>query len=273
MTPYRLVEYPGEACRPTIVCLHGVYHGSWAFEGFRQPLSDAGYPVALVDLRGHWGEERLTPACDVGYDDYLKDVNRSLDQLPGKKIVVGHSLGGLLALSLRSRSDVLGQVLIAVPLPRALRSKQWRLLVEYPFRTVVFLLTGNAAGLYHHKRFIDKYFFSTRTNADTRMRAYRKIREQHEPARLFREIMGLDFLPVAPPTPTLILLGSEDPTVTADVGVELQKLTGGEIVVVEDAGHDVMLEPGATTACGEVLRWLSTGEHQQETMEPRKGGE
>lgn len=258
ISPSRVIHHEGNPQRPerpTLVFLHGVYHGSWAFEEFRQPFSDAGYPVALVDLRGHWGEDRLLPQSDVGYADLMDDASHALDRIEGEKVVIGHSLGGLLAISLSSRADIGKVVLIAAPLPHAVRSKQWRLLFEFPLPTTRFLLTGNAAALYHLPRFTDRYFFSKRTPAATKAEANRRIQSQDEPARLFRDIMSLK-LSSPRRIPSLILVGETDPTVTIDVGRELQALTGGEIVVVPDAGHDIMLEPSASVASAAILEWL-----------------
>lgn len=251
----RLIEHCGAADRPTIVFLHGVYHGSWAFEQFWPPFQQSGFSVGLLDLRGHWGEHRLQPNSPVGFAEFLKDANQALDRLPGEKVLVGHSLGGLLALKLAARTDLVAMVLMATPLPSAIRRKQWRLLLEFPFQTTRFLLTGNAAALYHAERFTARYLFSRRTSAETKALAQARIRQQHEPARLFREIMSLDFSPSERRIPTLLVLGEEDPTVTSEVGFALQRLTQGEVVTIPQAGHDIMLEPNAAQASQIVLDW------------------
>jgi len=253
----RLTVCEGQKHRPTLVFLHGVYHGSWAFEEFSQAFSENGYPVALIDMPGHWGEERLNTRSDIGYASIVQATSQMMDAVPGRKIIIGHSLGGLVAMSLRSRNDVRAMVLMATPLPQAIRSKQWRLLVEYPWQATGFLTTGNPDWLYHHEPFTDKYFFSSFTSAEKKSFANQRIQSLHEPRKLFKEIMAKNFERSIPLKPTLIMIGSEDPTVTLKVAEQLQEITGGQIAIVERTGHDIMLEDSALFASEMILNWLS----------------
>lgn len=246
----------GQADRPTLVFLHGVYHGSWAFEEFSRAFGDAGYRVALLDMPGHWGDERLDTRSDIGYSSIVDATSQMMDEIPGRKIIIGHSLGGLVAMSLQPRTDVHAMVLMATPLPHAIRSKQWRLLVEYPRQAAGFLITGNPDWLYHHEPFTNKYLFSSFTPVEKKMYANERIQSLHEPRKLFKEIMAKNFPRQTPLKPTLIMIGSEDPTVTPEVGKQLQEITGGQIAIVDRAGHDIMLEDCARSASELILKWL-----------------
>ena len=155
----------------------------------------------------------------------------------------------------------MGSVLMATPLPQAIRSKQWRLLVEYPRQTAGFLMTGNPDWLYHHEPFTDKYFFSSFTSAEKKSLANQRIQSLHEPRKLFKEIMAKNFQRQASLKPTLIMIASEDPTVTPEVGNQLQKITGGKIAIVDRAGHDIMLEDNARSASGMILNWLRENDY------------
>lgn len=257
ISPRQHSRFPGDESLPNLVFIHGVYHDSWAFENFKKSFLHHGYPCSLIDLRGHKIAPRVKPNSQVGYKEYLADVADTLDEIHGGKVLVGHSLGGLLALSLSERKDVLGNVLISTPLPAAVRNKQLRLIAEHPINSTRFLLTGNAANLYHDTRFTDRYFFSKYTSTQAKASAHERIHRQHEPAQLFRDVMTLKFESPGRVVPTLIVLGSEDPTVTSSVGVQLQRLTSGTIVTVPEAGHDIMLEDTSEIAANKILDWLS----------------
>lgn len=256
VSPRRHRNFAGDPKKPTLVFVHGVYHDSWAFESFKEPFLSNGYSCSLVDLRGHSVEPRTSSKSRIGYREYLEDVSGTLDEIEGGKVLIGHSLGGLLALSLSNRSDVLGHALIFTPLPSAVRKKQLGLVAEFPMKSMQFLATGNAAALYHDTRFTDRYFFSGYTSQARKSEAFARICNQHEPTQLFREIMRLEFKRLEPPVPSLIVLGSEDPTVTADVGCQLQELTGGSIVTIPRAGHDIMLEESSDIASNKIREWL-----------------
>ena len=251
----RVALHAGEPGLPTLVFVHGVFHGSWAFGAFSEAFRAAGYPVALVDLRGRSGPGCMTARSDVGFAGSLENVRSALDEITGEKVIVGHSLGGLLAMALPERDDVTGRVLIATPPPGALRSTLVRLLVEFPRPSLRAVLTRDPAALYHHPRFIDRYLLSARTEPAQREAAHRAIARQREPFRVFRELVSLR-LPVRTPAPTLVLVGALDPTVTVRVGRRLGRTLGAAVVVIGDAGHDIMLDPGAVTASRAILQWL-----------------
>jgi pimeloyl-ACP methyl ester carboxylesterase len=81
-----------------IVMVHGAFVGGWSFEVFRQPFEDAGRRVLAPDLRGHGAHEPADAVIGVSMRDYARDVAalcRSLDKPP---VLVGHSMGGLVAL-------------------------------------------------------------------------------------------------------------------------------------------------------------------------------
>ncbi len=257
ISPRQHSRFTGDESLPNLVFIHGVYHDSWAFDEFKNSFLHRGYPCSLVDLRGHKTEPRVKPNSQVGYKEYLADVADTLDEIEGGKVLIGHSLGGLLALSLSERKDVMGNVLISTPLPAAVRNKQLRLVAEHPINSTRFLLTGNAASLYHDTRFTDRYFFSKYTSNQAKASAHQRIHRQHEPAQLFRDVMKLKFESSGRALPTLIVLGSEDPTVNSSVGVQLQRLTNGTIVTVPQAGHDIMLEDTSEVAANAILKWLS----------------
>jgi pimeloyl-ACP methyl ester carboxylesterase len=256
VSPARLRTLPGTRTAPTLLCVHGAYHDSWAFESFAQRLTQAGYPAALLDLPGRDRAAPMRVSSDIGYADFVKEVARALDVIPGEKVIIGHSLGGLLALSVAHREDVVGIVAIATPLPHAVRSKRWSLLREFPLQTLCFAATGDASHLYHHTPFTDRYFFSSKTDSAVRATATARVQAQHESRRLFRDIMRHSVDPFTRPVPTLVLWAEHDPTVTADVAQQLAQLTGGKCVRVARSGHDIMLEPGAVDATAAITEWF-----------------
>jgi len=276
VTPIRVVAHPGDPGRPTLVFIHGVYHGSWAFEEFRKPFVDTGYPVALVDLRRHEGEPRAIERSHIGLDTHTDDIGRALDRIAGPKVLVGHSLGALLAMSLATRTDVAGNVLIAPPTPGAVRAALAVLFFRFPLRAARFMLLGRPSALYHHGPFIDRYLLSEHTRGPVREAAHRAITSRHEPHSVFLDAMTLRFPNRDKQPPTLILIGERDPTVTPRIGQRLRSMTGGDLVVIPRAGHDIMLEPGGPIAFNTISNWLDAGlndpERADQTDPPEPGG-
>jgi pimeloyl-ACP methyl ester carboxylesterase len=95
-----------------VVMIHGAFCGGWAFEKFRRPFEESGFDVYTPTLRHHDGEGSAAVAS-TGLGDYASDVERILSGLSELPVIVGHSLGGLLAQMIAARRQVRAIVLIA----------------------------------------------------------------------------------------------------------------------------------------------------------------
>lgn len=102
------------AKRPPIVMIHGAFCGPWAFDAFRKPFEAAGYTVHAPALRLH-EEGRPIPKKlgTTSLTDYAKDLEAFIDTLGAPPVLLGHSLGGLLAQMLAARGRARALVLLA----------------------------------------------------------------------------------------------------------------------------------------------------------------
>jgi pimeloyl-ACP methyl ester carboxylesterase len=89
-----------------VLFLHGMGGGAWSWKPQRDALS-ATYRLFVWEARGHGSAPRVN---DAGVEDYYADAREALaavlDDARRPAIVVGHSLGGLLAM--RLACDVAG---------------------------------------------------------------------------------------------------------------------------------------------------------------------
>lgn len=95
-----------------IVMVHGAFCGGWVFERFRGPFEAAGHPVMTPDLPGHGaGDGRsVANATMIDYARYVADFCAALPEAP---ILIGHSMGGLVAQLAAARAPVSALVLLA----------------------------------------------------------------------------------------------------------------------------------------------------------------
>jgi pimeloyl-ACP methyl ester carboxylesterase len=75
--------------RPTLLLVHGAWHGSWFWEPLRAELGE--YEVRTVDLPSCTGG----PNEVGGLEDDAEAVRAALAQIEGPVVVVAHSYGGL----------------------------------------------------------------------------------------------------------------------------------------------------------------------------------
>jgi len=82
---------------PVVVMLHGIASSSVTFE-FVVPLVAPTHRVVAIDLLGFGGSPAPADA-DYTLDDHVAALSRTIDalRLPGRFVLVGHSLGALIA--------------------------------------------------------------------------------------------------------------------------------------------------------------------------------
>jgi pimeloyl-ACP methyl ester carboxylesterase len=106
--------------RKPLLFVHGELAGSWAWERYLGYFAARGWEGHAINLRNHYWSQTADPAS-LSFDTYTEDVVGGLERFGANVVVVGHGMGGLLALKAIERMPVSGLVLISSELPRDLR--------------------------------------------------------------------------------------------------------------------------------------------------------
>jgi non-heme chloroperoxidase len=106
--------------RRPLLFVHGELTGSWIWERYLSYFASRGWEGHALNLRNHYWSETADVAS-VGFEAYVDDVGAVVDRLGANVVVVGHGMGGLLALKAAERQPVGAIVLLDSELPRDLR--------------------------------------------------------------------------------------------------------------------------------------------------------
>ena len=79
--------------KKTYVLVHGAFAGKYAWDEVKLILEKNGNKVVTLDLPGH-GDDNTAP-LDVTFESYMNAVVTVINNEPGKVILVGHSMGGV----------------------------------------------------------------------------------------------------------------------------------------------------------------------------------
>ena len=96
----------GGRALPPVLMIHGAFCGPWSLQGLQEKFEAAGYSVAAPALRFHNGKRPPAALATTGLNDYADDLEHEIQELNEAPILVGHSMGGLLAQQLAARHRV-----------------------------------------------------------------------------------------------------------------------------------------------------------------------
>jgi pimeloyl-ACP methyl ester carboxylesterase len=106
--------------RKPLLFVHGELGGSWVWERYLGYFAGRGWEGHALNLRNHHWSQTADPA-ELSFELYVDDVAAVMRRLGPGVVVIGHGMGGLLALKAAERQSVSGLVLIASEVPGELR--------------------------------------------------------------------------------------------------------------------------------------------------------
>jgi len=99
--------------RPPLLMVHGLAHGAWCFDEHWLPAAaERGFPAYAVSLRGHGGSGGARRLRRTLTRDYVHDVLQTIAELPEPPVLVGHSMGAIVAQLVADRYPLRGLVLL-----------------------------------------------------------------------------------------------------------------------------------------------------------------
>jgi pimeloyl-ACP methyl ester carboxylesterase len=117
---------PGAPHRPPLLFVHGYFADAEVWTPMLQAFAALGYPSQAVHLRGRSGSRPGTDLGRASIADFADDVHQVARSL-GSPVIVGHSMGGLIAQVVAARGAAQALVLFAPAPPRGIPVMTWQL--------------------------------------------------------------------------------------------------------------------------------------------------
>ncbi|SEH43745.1 alpha/beta hydrolase [Magnetospirillum fulvum] len=243
--------------RLPILFVHGSYCGAWVWaETFLPYFARAGFAAYAVSLRGHGDSEGDLAFASLS--DYVEDVRAAIAHLGGHCILVGHSMGGIVAQHCFGDGDtVAALVLMASVPPSGLANSAMTLMMTAPDLMIQFGLLQSLGP-------------SAVTGDAIRRAILSDATPEAEVARLLPQFqteshtISLDLMTPPPPPrpvtarPVLVLGGSADPMIpTADLR-EAAAFYKADLEILDGAPHGLMLDSAWWQPTADrILAWLA----------------
>ncbi len=239
---------------PALLLLHGAACGAWVWDhGFGARLAAAGHPVfALTFGRG----SRAAPA---GLAAFAEDARIALAALRRPLVLVGHSLGGLVAQLLLSEAAVRGAALLAPVPPEGLAWSNWRLaMADPPLWRAVARMTEPAMPP-ADAALLRRALFSA--GLPDAVAAHHLSRMGGESPAALLDAQAPQ--PVPPASllgkPCVVLAPRRDRLVPADAIVRTAAWHAAPFALLDGTGHAMMLDAAWETLADRLLDWLRDG--------------
>ena len=236
--------------RPTLMFIHGAFTTHEPWRAWMVRLAEHGWPSVATALRGRLG---VAPnrAKGLRFADYLHDTMRVIDELGQAPIIVGHSLGGLIAQKVAEAGRCQAMVLLA-PAPAAMLTAQPVALPAY-LPMVPKILTGRP--VLPSKSGCARIALN-RMPVDQQPECHASL--VHESGIVYRELMfGAVTVDAKRITcPTYVLGGTQDRIVSQSLLRFTAQRYQAKLQVLEGHAHWLLEEPGWEAIADDVATWL-----------------
>ena len=251
----------------TIVMIHGMWGNNWYWQNYREYFESKGYRCVAPILRYHDVAPSAPPPPGLGTTsllDYAADLEQEIKGLDSRPVIMGHSMGGLLAQILASRGLAEKLVLLTPASPRGILAMKpsvlksfsgiifehfpvvWNKPIKQSFKLAVYsvlhLLPED-----EQREAYDRYIYeSGRAACEIGFWLFDR-----------RKASFVDHSKVT--CPVLVIAGSEDRITPASVVKKVadKYLPFSEYKVFDRHAHWIIAEPGWRDVAAYVHDWLS----------------
>jgi len=240
---------------PPLLFIHGACLGAWCWaDNFIDYFGSLGYHALAPNLRGHGKSVSDKPLQKLTIDDYVEDVASITGRLSEPPVVIGHSMGGLVAQRFAARHVAFAIVLMGPSPYSGMQSQALRLIRKHPWSFFLAALRRNIFHIYHDNPGVRDIMFSPNTPEEIVTRCRGRLQE--ESWMVTQEMSKPQKEPYLVQSPILVLGGEHDGTVLPKTTCDTAKAYKAPCHIFQGMGHNLMLEPGWEEVARYIEGWL-----------------
>ena len=235
-----------------------MWHGAWCWQLWQELFAEWGWETHAHSLPGHAGSPTQRPIARCTLDYYLSFLKAQVACLPQRPVLMGHSMGGLIAAyyAFEHQNILKGLILSAPVLKIAMNIPSWQITLSKNLARILPKLTVNngidAADLCRDETVVKGYRKDPLTHSLISLSLFREMVLAGE--RCTNELFKIKI-------PTLLLFGGNDLIVdykTAhDVFLKLENDKNKEILL-ENNYHEILNEFDKESTFEQIYEWLKT---------------
>ena len=246
-----LVSSPPVETGPPLLFVHGYFGLAIAFERMMECLAAKGHRCVAIDLRGHGASSLSGDLGKVSIHDYADDVDR-VARLMGDPIIVGHSMGGLLAQLAAARGVARGIVLLSPAPPRGIPVLSLKLAIHQA-KYMPAILTSRV--VVPGRSDLLALVLNRVPEAERDVLLDLLVPDSGRAARQM-SVLGVPIDRDRVKVPVFVIAGDQDLFIPLSRGRRVAARYGAPIRVAPGRGHMLIIEPGYEELCDWIEEWI-----------------
>ncbi len=255
--PLEIITAGKPSRRPALLFVHGAFCGGWVWsEHFLPFFADLGWQCIAVSLRGHGQSAGRKQLDQFGIADYVADAASAAAGLDRPPVVIGHSMGGLVAQRFVQTHGASGLALLSPASVAGLGGPLVHMYLRRPELLRALSRVQSRAMAAADFEAIRQGLFSQDFPADRALRYMPRLQRESFLANLELMFPQWFYLMGRPRLPTLVLGGAEDCFVPFADLLLSSIFWHAELCVLQDVPHAMMLDTSWRLAAEAIADWL-----------------
>jgi pimeloyl-ACP methyl ester carboxylesterase len=243
---------PVNATRRPVLFVHGYFATSSMFTNWLPFFASHDVPAYAVNLRGRGGSRGDVDLGRVTISDFVDDAEKVARHL-GKPVVVGHSMGGLVAQCLAARDAVYAAVLISPAPPRGITVMSPRLAIkQLKYLPAIF---GSRPVLPSREDLREIVF--NRTPRELQDEMLNQLVPDSGRAGKEMSISGVPVDRDRVRCPMLVIGARDDQFIPVKIAERVARRYGAPVRILEGRGHMSIVEPGWESLADSIEQWIA----------------
>lgn len=239
-----------------LIFIHGAWHAAWCWDAhFLDYFSKRGFLTYAFSLRGHGKSEGREKLRWARISEYVSDLTSIVSTISNPPILIGHSMGGLVAQKYLEKHSAVAAVLLASVPPAGVLATTIRIALRHPIEFMKVNLTLSLYPLISTPDLAQEAFFSSNIAREKVERYCKFLQDESYLGFLDMLIMDLP-RPEKVRTPMLVLGAEKDKLFYKNEIEATARAYKTNAEIIPNIAHDMMLEDGWEKVADRILVFI-----------------
>ncbi len=239
-----------------VLFVHGSNGGSWYWHNFMEIFNNAGFEVYANNLRGHDPNPDVPDLGKVSIYEYIQDTRHVVKKIK-PDVIIGHSMGGLIAQKILEEFDLKAAILACSAPPKNVKYHIRKIFKFGWYSMQQIKAAKNDEPLNMIYKMAREFALNNMTEQEAEKYFKKFVPESslvaHEVGK--KPIVDIDNGKIK--CPVLAIGAEKDYTIGPKTAKQLAKKYNGDFMLLKNNGHMFMIENNHETVANDIINWIN----------------